>query len=60
MVASWRQSYDRVFQLHEKPSAFWKQDYFSLLRKNALAYYNAGVVDVNLEFVGYVGPWLFT
>jgi hypothetical protein len=56
----WSQSYDCVLQRqrckklqrYEQPSPFRKQKYFLRLCKNALAYYNAGVVAVNLKVVG--------
>jgi hypothetical protein len=56
----WSQSYDNYVQRqrcnnwhrNEWPSAFWKRKYFILIWKNALSYYNAGVVFVNSKVVG--------
>jgi hypothetical protein len=39
-------------QRRELPSAFWKQNYFLRLCKNALVYFNAGVVVVYSEVDG--------
>jgi hypothetical protein len=44
-ILRWIQSYDRELQHHGLPGAFWKQKILSL--KNAVAFYNAGVVVVD-------------
>jgi hypothetical protein len=46
VCVTWSQSYDREYQRHGYPGVIWKQKYFSTLKKNALAYYNTGVVVV--------------